>query len=90
MEHLKTLTSQQLIIAACCAVMVAGTMLSHGNNLGFLPLAMAAACGLGAFAKSKGLWPILDRVVGGLETYHSFNRTRWRVPLIQARYASYA
>jgi hypothetical protein len=53
MEHLKNLTSQQLIIAACGAVLTSGVMLSHGNNLGFVPLVIAIACGLGAFAKSK-------------------------------------
>jgi hypothetical protein len=53
MEHLKNLTTQQLVLAACAAVVVAGAMLSRGNNLGFLPLAIAVACGLGAFAKSR-------------------------------------
>jgi hypothetical protein len=53
MEHLKSLTSQQLVMAACGAAMVAAIMLSHDNKLGFLPLALAAVCGLGAFAKSR-------------------------------------
>ena len=53
MENLKRLTSLQLTMAACGALVVAGVMLSHDNNLGFLPLAIAALCGIGAFAKSK-------------------------------------
>ena len=53
MEHLKTLTSRQLVIAACGALIVAGAMLSHDNRLGFAMLALAAACGIGAFAKAK-------------------------------------
>lgn len=53
MEHLKALTSQQLAIAAGGALVVASFMLSHGNHLGFLLLALAVACGIGAFAKSK-------------------------------------
>jgi hypothetical protein len=53
MEHLKNLTVQQLVLAACGAVVVGGVMLSRGNDLGFLPLALAVVCGLGAFAKSR-------------------------------------
>ncbi|HET8898373.1 MAG TPA: hypothetical protein VFN09_06365 [Rhodanobacteraceae bacterium] len=53
MNHYKSLTAQQLVIAACGAVMVAGAMLSHGANLGYLMLAIAAACGLAAYAKSR-------------------------------------
>jgi hypothetical protein len=53
MEHLKNLTTQQLVLAACGAAIVAGTMLSRGNGLGFLPLALAVACGLGALARSR-------------------------------------
>jgi hypothetical protein len=51
---MKRLTSQQLVIAACGALMVAGVMLSHDNRLGFALLALAAACGIGAFARAKG------------------------------------
>jgi len=47
------MTSQQLAIAACGALIVAGTMLSHDNRLGFAMLALAVACGIGAFAKAK-------------------------------------
>ena len=50
---MKNLTSQQLVIAASGALVVAGVMLSHDNRLGFALLALAAACGIGAFAKSK-------------------------------------
>ncbi len=53
MEHLKNLTSQQLVMAACGALVAAGAMLSGGSKLGYLPLALAVICGLGAFAKSK-------------------------------------
>lgn len=53
MEYLKALTSQQLVIAAGGSLLVASVMLSHGNNLGFLLLAVAVTCGIGAFAKSK-------------------------------------
>ena len=48
MEHLKRLTPQQLVIAACGALMVAGSMLSHDNAL-----ALAAACGIGAFVQAR-------------------------------------
>lgn len=53
MEHLRRLTPQQLAVAACGALMVAGTMLAHDNALGFLPLALAAACGIGAFLQAR-------------------------------------
>jgi hypothetical protein len=53
MEHLRRLTPQQLVIAACGALVVAGTMLSHGNALGFVPLALAAGCGVGAFLQAR-------------------------------------
>lgn len=53
MENIKRLTSQQLAIAACGALLVAGVLLSRDDNLGFLLLAIAALCGIGAFAKSK-------------------------------------
>ena len=53
MEHLKKLTLQQLVLAACGAVTVAGAMLSRDNTLGFLPLAIAVICGVGAYAKSR-------------------------------------
>jgi hypothetical protein len=52
-ENLKRLTSLQLTIAACGALVVAGVMLSQDNDLGFLPLAIAALCAIGAFARSK-------------------------------------
>jgi hypothetical protein len=51
---MKNLTSQQLAIAAGGALLVAGVMLSHDNRLGFALLALAAVCGIGAFAKAKG------------------------------------
>ena len=51
---MKNLTSQQLVIAASGALLVAGVMLSHDNRLGFALLALAAVCGIGAFAKAKG------------------------------------
>jgi hypothetical protein len=51
---MKNLTSQQLAIAASGALLVAGVMLSHDNRLGFAMLALAAVCGIGAFAKAKG------------------------------------
>ena len=50
---MKNLTSQQLVIAASGALLVAGAMLSHDNRLGFALLALAAVCGIGAFAKAK-------------------------------------
>ena len=53
MEYLKALTSQQLAIAASGVLVVASIMLSHGNRVGFLLFALAVACGVGAFAKSK-------------------------------------
>lgn len=48
-----TLTLQQLGIVAGGALLVASIVLSHANKLGFLPLALAVACGVGAFAKSR-------------------------------------
>jgi len=53
MEHLRKVTSQQLVMASCTAMIVAGVMLSGDTKLGFLPLAIAACCGVLAFAKSK-------------------------------------
>ena len=50
---MKNLTSQQLVIAASGALIVAGAMLSHDNRLGYVLLALATVCGIGAFAKSK-------------------------------------
>lgn len=50
---MKNLTSQQLAVAACGALLVAGVLLSHDNRMGFALLALAVACGIGAFAKSK-------------------------------------
>ena len=51
---MKNLTSQQLVIAASGALVVAGVMLSHDNRLGYVMVALAAVCGIGAFAKAKG------------------------------------
>lgn len=51
---MKNLTAQQLAIAASGASIVAAAMLSHGNRLGFVLLALAAMCGIGASAKAKG------------------------------------
>ena len=53
MGYLKRLTPHQLTTAACGAVVTASIMLSHGNELGFLLLALATVCGIGAFAKSR-------------------------------------
>jgi hypothetical protein len=53
MAHFKALTPQQLAIAAAGSLLVASIMLSHSNDLGFLLLALASACGLGALAKYK-------------------------------------
>jgi hypothetical protein len=53
MEHLSSITAQQLVIAACGGLIVASIMLSHNNRLGILPLVIAICCGLGAFAKSR-------------------------------------
>ena len=53
MNPLKALSVQQFIIAACSAALVASVMLSHGNRLGLIPLALAAACGLGVLVKSR-------------------------------------
>jgi hypothetical protein len=50
---MKNLTSQQLVMAACGALIGAGTMLSHDNRLGYVLLALAVVCGIGAFAKAK-------------------------------------
>jgi hypothetical protein len=53
MKHFKALTSQQLALASASTLLVAGIMLSRGNQLGFLFLAFAVACGAGAFVKFK-------------------------------------
>lgn len=53
MDNLKRLTAQQWVLCASGSVMVAGVMLSHDNKLGLVMLALAAACGIGAFLKSK-------------------------------------
>lgn len=53
MEHLKALTPQQLVIAACSTALVASILFSDGNKLGWVVLALAAACGIGAFVQSR-------------------------------------
>ncbi|HET7127236.1 MAG TPA: hypothetical protein VFI26_09130 [Lysobacter sp.] len=50
---MKNLTSQPLVIAACGALIVAGVMLSHDNRLGYVLLALAVVCGIGAFVKAE-------------------------------------
>jgi len=50
---MKHLTAQQLAIAACGALIVAGAMLSRDNRLGYVLLAVAALCGIGAFFKAR-------------------------------------
>ena len=52
MEHFKRLTSQQLVMAACGALVAGSVMLSHGSRWGFLCLGLALACGIGAFLKA--------------------------------------
>lgn len=51
---MKNLAPRQLAIAAAGALLVAGVMLSHDSRLGYAMLALAALCGIGAFAKAKG------------------------------------
>ena len=53
MQRFRNISAQQFAIAASGALIVGGVMLSHGNRLGFLPLAIVVLCGLGAFAKSR-------------------------------------
>lgn len=53
MENVKILTAQQFAIATAGSVLVGSAMLSHGNNLGFLFVALSAVSGLAAFAKYK-------------------------------------
>jgi hypothetical protein len=50
---MKNLPPQQLVLAASGATIVAGAMLSRGNRLGLVLLALAVVCGIGAFAKGK-------------------------------------
>ena len=50
---MRKLTPQQQVLAECCALLVAGAMLSRGSRLGLVPLALAVLCGIVAFAKSK-------------------------------------
>ena len=54
MEHWNRLTPRQLVIAASCALMVAGVTLADGGYLGYGAIALAALCGIGAFVKSQG------------------------------------
>lgn len=53
MEHLKALTLQSLVIATSGSFLVASMLLSHGNKLGYVPLVLAVACGVGAFVKYR-------------------------------------
>lgn len=53
MEHIKRLTAQQLVIAACASTLTAGVMLSRHATLGWIPLVVAVLCGLGAYVKSE-------------------------------------
>lgn len=50
---MKNLVPQRLAIAAGGALLVASVMLSHDNRLGYALLVLAAACGIGAFARAK-------------------------------------
>jgi hypothetical protein len=50
---MKNPESQRLALAAGGALLVAGAMLAHGNRLGFVSLALAAACAIGAFARAR-------------------------------------
>ena len=60
---MENLASRQLAIAACGATILAGAMLSHDNRLGFAFLALAAACGIGAFARRRTAdQPIADSI----------------------------
>jgi hypothetical protein len=52
MDHLKRITSQQLVLAAAAATLTGAVMLSRDKTLGFLPLAVAALCGIAAYLKS--------------------------------------
>ena len=53
MQNLKRLTTEQFAIAACCALITAGALLSQDSKLGFVPLALAVLCGVGALVKAK-------------------------------------
>jgi hypothetical protein len=54
MEHLKRITSQQLVMAAAAATLTGAVMLSQHKSLGLLPLVIAALCGIAAYLKSPG------------------------------------
>ncbi len=51
MEHLNRLTAQQLAIAAASASLAAAGLLAQGARIGYLPLAVAALCTVGALAR---------------------------------------
>jgi len=50
---MKNLSSQQWVIAASGALIVASVMLGHDNRLGYAMLVLAALCGIGTFVKAK-------------------------------------
>lgn len=51
METSKRLTSQQRVLAASGALVVGSAMLSHGNRLGLVLVAIAAACAVVGFLR---------------------------------------
>ena len=53
MDHLKSLTSQQLAMAGAGSLLAAGIMLANANSFGYLFLTLSAACWVGAFAKYR-------------------------------------
>lgn len=52
MEHLKNLTTQQLTLAASAGLLAAGSLLSAGSRIGYVPLVLAIVCGVVAVARS--------------------------------------
>ena len=53
MTFLKGISSQQLVLAACCSILVVGTMGSDNLPVKLVLIGFAVLCGLGAFAKAK-------------------------------------
>lgn len=53
MDFIKRVPPLPLVVAACCACVVAGASASDGGDVRGVALALAVAFGLGAFLKAK-------------------------------------
>ena len=53
MKHLERLTALQCAVAASCTLMMSGSLMSQGNDLGYAFVALAFVFGVGAVVKAR-------------------------------------